>query len=196
MPRHLTREGKQGFCGSTLEFRLPRIGLRERTIQRGPLQGVVEPPENYALSRSFFWSETSLSSQKSWKVHAFVAHPRGSSISRLIVPVQRLVKDPTSRQFPISLCKNTQDSLRPRSVKVPVKLHPDELLEMAGHLDGTDVRGVPLRTNVIVLQNAARVEVMNKGLCLAACPGRLLGDAVVDDRVAEVVVRVEPVWVV
>ena len=64
---------------------------------------------------------------------------------------------------------------------------------MAGHLDGADVGGVPLRTDVVVLQDARRVEVMHKRLCLPARFGTLLSDAVVDGGVGEVGVRVEPV---
>ena len=64
---------------------------------------------------------------------------------------------------------------------------------MAGHLDGADVGGVPLRTDVVVLYYPRGVKVMNEGLCLPAPFGQLLSDAVVDGGVGEVGVRVEPV---
>lgn len=91
--------------------------------------------------------------------------------------------------------QNQADSLWPRSVQVPVKLDPNKLLQVTGHFDSADIGRVPLRPDVVVLHDAGRVEVVDEGLGLLPRLGRLLGDAVVDGRVAEVGVRVEPVVV-
>lgn len=63
---------------------------------------------------------------------------------------------------------------------------------MAGDLDGAHVGGMPLRSDVVVLHDARRVEIVDEGLRPLARARGLLGDAVVDDRVVEVVLRVKP----
>jgi hypothetical protein len=66
---------------------------------------------------------------------------------------------------------------------------------VAGYLDGAHIGRVPLRSNIVVLHDARRVEVVNEGLRLLPRLRCLLGDAVVDGWVAKVGVRVEPVVV-
>lgn len=51
---------------------------------------------------------------------------------------------------------------------------------------------MPLRGDVVVLEDARGVEVVHKGLVTALEPCRLLGNAIVHDRIVQVVVRVEP----
>jgi len=84
--------------------------------------------------------------------------------------------------------------LRTRSVKLPSKSVLDILLQVTGNLDGANISRMPLRADVVVLQNPCRVEPVHEWLVLAFSLdlGRLLGDAIVSQGIAEVVVRVEP----
>ena len=66
---------------------------------------------------------------------------------------------------------------------------------MTGHLDGAHVGRVVPRPDVVVLHDSRRVEVVYEGFRLLPCLRRRLSDAVVNDWVTEVGIRVEPVVV-
>jgi len=54
---------------------------------------------------------------------------------------------------------------------------------MARYLDCADICRVPLRSDVVVLHDASCVEQMDKRLSRLARPRRLLGDAIIHNRI-------------
>lgn len=72
--------------------------------------------------------------------------------------------------------------LRPGSQQLPAELELDVLQGVAGDLDGADVGGVRLGPDVVVLQDAARVEQMHERLACGVEPRGLVRHAVVDHR--------------
>lgn len=95
-------------------------------------------------------------------------------------------------QVYMDLKKTKRNPLRPSSIKLPPKSHPDELLQMTGDLDSSHIRRMPLWADIIVLHDARGVEVVHERLGPLAGLRCLLGHSVVYDRVSEVVVRAEP----
>lgn len=62
---------------------------------------------------------------------------------------------------------------------------------MACNLDCPNVSRMPLRADIVVLQDASGVEVVHERLRLVAGLARLVGGAIVDDRVVQILWRVE-----
>lgn len=100
------------------------------------------------------------------------------SVVLFIIPVQRIMLD-----------------LGPGGQQLPPELELDVLQRVAGDLDGADVGGVVLRADVVVLQDAARVEQVQERLA-ALGPvevPRAVRHAVVDQGARQVRGRVEVV---
>ena len=76
-------------------------------------------------------------------IHISIRH-KPSSITRLIVPIQ-----------------SPMLHLRPIGPKLIPKLYLHILLQMARDLHLSDIRRVPLRRDVVVLQDTSRVEVVH-----------------------------------
>jgi hypothetical protein len=56
--------------------------------------------------------------------------------------------------------------LRPGGPKLPPKLQLHPLHQMRGNLQVSNIRGMPLRRDIVVLQDPRRVEVMDEPLLL------------------------------
>lgn len=76
--------------------------------------------------------------------------------------------------------------LRSARQQIPAEPLLNELHEMAGHLDMSNIRGMPLRTDIVVLHDARGVEVMHEPLRLIR-PRHLLD--LVDERASLCVAR-------
>lgn len=78
-------------------------------------------------------------------MHLFTQMATSSSIALLVIPVQSPMLD-----------------LRPCRRKFPSKLDLHPLQKVTRNLDMSNVGGMPLRRDIIVLEDARRVKVMNK----------------------------------
>lgn len=65
---------------------------------------------------------------------------------------------------------------------LPPERQLDELRQVAGHLDGANVGRVPLRADVVVLQDALGAEVVHEGVARLVEGDQLLRHAVPDRR--------------
>lgn len=73
---------------------------------------------------------------------------------------------------------NRKHVLGPSGNQVPAESQLDVLKQVTGDLDGADVRGVILGTDVVVLQDALGPEIVDEGLARLLERRRLLGRAV------------------
>ncbi len=87
-----------------------------------------------------------------WTSRRPVVNKLPSLIPNLVIPVQRLMLD-----------------LRPRRRELPSKSILDILHHVTSKFDIPHIRGMPLRTDIIMLKDTGGVEVIDKRFCLSCC---------------------------
>ena len=85
----------------------------------------------------------------------------------------------------------TMNLLRPSRLELPTQSKLDILQQMTGNLDSANVGWMPLRPNVVVLQDSRCVEEMDKRFCRLSRSRHGLGESIVSHWIAEVRFRVE-----